>query len=201
MPRWLFTVCPISELIWKTKLSASATKFKIRIDFQNSSYRLSCPFYAAGEWLRLHFLRTKEIQTFFVCICYNQKNPRVRKICARNSGAGNGCANFTGAWKNCVLSAGNPMPIEFLVLGGMGLGFEGAEKRRFYFYGRGNFSDITWIFSWEYFWSDAFFAYNWKLPAYNWASLLTIVFGSFWLAIGVCWLTIEVGLLEVGKCV
>ena len=30
----------------------------------------------------------------------NQKNPRVRKIFVRNSGAGNGCANFMGAWKN-----------------------------------------------------------------------------------------------------
>ena len=29
----------------------------------------------------------------------NQKNPRVRKIRLRNSGAGNGCANFMGAWK------------------------------------------------------------------------------------------------------
>ena len=29
-----------------------------------------------------------------------QKNPRVRKNFVRNSGAGNGCANFMGAWKN-----------------------------------------------------------------------------------------------------
>ena len=36
----------------------------------------------------------------------NQKNPRVRKIRVRNSGAGNGCANFMDAWKKCVLSAG-----------------------------------------------------------------------------------------------
>ena len=47
-----------------------------------------------------------------------QKNPRVRKIRVRNSGAGNGCANFMGTWKNCVLSAGKPMSIKFLVLGG-----------------------------------------------------------------------------------
>ena len=37
----------------------------------------------------------------------HQKNPRVRKILVCNSGAGNGCANFVDAWKNCVLSAGN----------------------------------------------------------------------------------------------
>ena len=30
------------------------------------------------------------------------------KCFARNSGAGNGCANFMGAWKNCILSAGTP---------------------------------------------------------------------------------------------
>ena len=29
----------------------------------------------------------------------DQKKPRVRKIRVRNSGAGNGCANFMGAWK------------------------------------------------------------------------------------------------------
>ena len=34
-----------------------------------------------------------------------QKNPRVRKMFVRDSGAGNGCANFMGAWQNCLLSA------------------------------------------------------------------------------------------------
>ena len=38
-----------------------------------------------------------------------QKNPRVRKSRVRNSGARNGCANFMGAWKKCVLSARKPM--------------------------------------------------------------------------------------------
>ena len=47
-----------------------------------------------------------------------QKNPRVRKIRVRNSGAGNGCANFMDARKKCVLSAGKPVSIKFLVLGG-----------------------------------------------------------------------------------
>ena len=57
-----------------------------------------------------------------------QKNPRVHKIFVRNFGAGNGCANFMGTWKNCVLSAGKPMSIKFLVLaaGGGGLGFFGG---------------------------------------------------------------------------
>ena len=39
------------------------------------------------------------------------------KCFARNSGAGSGCANFMGAWKHCVLSAGKP--IKFLVLRGV----------------------------------------------------------------------------------
>ena len=52
-----------------------------------------------------------------------QKNPRVCKFFwDRNSGAGNGCATFMGAWINCVLSAGKPsMPIKFLVPGGWGV--------------------------------------------------------------------------------
>ena len=55
----------------------------------------------------------------------NQKKPRVRKIRVRNSGAGNGCANFMDAWKKCVLSAGKPMSIKFRVLGG---GFRGGGE-------------------------------------------------------------------------
>ena len=51
-----------------------------------------------------------------------QKNPRVRKIFVRNSGAGNGRANCMGAWRKCVLSAGKThAPIKFLVLGGGGV--------------------------------------------------------------------------------
>ena len=58
-----------------------------------------------------------------------QKNPSVHKISVRNSGAGNGCANFMGTWKNGVLSAGKPMSINFLVLGGGGiLGFGGGGE-------------------------------------------------------------------------
>ena len=50
-----------------------------------------------------------------------KKKRDVHKISARNSGAGNGCANFMGARHFCVLSAGKPpMPIKFLLLGGGG---------------------------------------------------------------------------------
>ena len=63
-----------------------------------------------------------------------QKNPRVRKIRVRNSGGGNGCANFMDARKKCVLSAGKTMSIKFLVLGGGGiLGLGGGRECRFYF--------------------------------------------------------------------
>ena len=48
-----------------------------------------------------------------------QKNPRVRKIRVRNSGAGNGCANFMDTWKKCVLSAGKTMPVKFPFFGGV----------------------------------------------------------------------------------
>ena len=40
-----------------------------------------------------------------------QKKPRARNFSARNSGAGNGCANFMDAWHFLVLSAGKtPCP-------------------------------------------------------------------------------------------
>ena len=50
---------------------------------------------------------------------FTQKTRDVHKISARNSGSGNGFANFMGAWHFLVLSAGKPpMPIKFLLLGG-----------------------------------------------------------------------------------
>ena len=39
-----------------------------------------------------------------------QKNPRVRKIRVRDSGAGNGCANFMDTWKNAFFLQENPCP-------------------------------------------------------------------------------------------
>ena len=50
------------------------------------------------------------------------------KIFVRNSGAGNGRANFMGAWKNALSLQEKPMPIKFLVLGGGILGsFQGGS--------------------------------------------------------------------------
>ena len=70
----------------------------------------------------------------------SQKNPRVRKIRVRNSGAGNGCANFMDAWKNAFSLQEKPMSIKFLVFGG-GIWVWGGGECRFYFYGRADFSD------------------------------------------------------------
>ena len=39
-----------------------------------------------------------------------QENPRVRKIFVRNSVAGNGYANFMGAWKNASILQEKPCP-------------------------------------------------------------------------------------------
>ena len=66
-----------------------------------------------------------------------QKNHRVRKKkYVRNSGVGNGRANFMSAWKYAFFLQEKPMPIKFLVLGGGGiLGFLGG-KCRFYIDGR-----------------------------------------------------------------
>ena len=59
----------------------------------------------------------------------SQKNPRVRKIRVRNSGAGNGYANFMDSWKKCVLSAGKTMSVKFPFFGG------GGGEYRFIFMG------------------------------------------------------------------
>ena len=68
-------------------------------------------------------------------------NPRVHKFFARNSGAGNGCTNFMGTWKNAFFLQEKPMPIKFLVFfwgGGEYFGFWGG-KCRFYFMGARTF--------------------------------------------------------------
>ena len=78
------------------------------------------------------------IHMFQVFVMRNQKNPRVRIIFFRNSEAGNGCANFMGAWKNAFFLQEKAMSIKFLVLGGGGYFgfFWGGRECRFYFYGR-----------------------------------------------------------------
>ena len=69
------------------------------------------------------------------------------KFSARNSGAGNGRANFMGAWIFWLFLQENPHTHKILLLGGI-LGFfrRGGWKCQFYFYERGDFSDRCTFF-------------------------------------------------------
>ena len=73
----------------------------------------------------------------YLCMSNHQKNPRVHNIFVRNSGAGNGCAQFYGHLEKCVRSAGKTMSIKFLVLGGgyFGFFFGGRGSADFIFMG------------------------------------------------------------------
>ena len=84
----------------------------------------------------------------------NQKNPRVRKNFVRDSGAGNGCANFMDAWKKCALSAGETHvhKIPRFRGGGVFWVLGGGGECRFYFYGRANFSDTRSFWN-PHFWT------------------------------------------------
>ena len=63
------------------------------------------------------------------------------KCLVRNSGAGSGCANFMGAWKNAFLLQENLHVHKIPCFRGGIWGFgEGGGKCRFHFYGRGDFS-------------------------------------------------------------
>ena len=75
-----------------------------------------------------------------------QKNPRVHKIRVRNSGAGNGSPNFMDTWKKSVLSAGKPVSIKFLVLGGGVI---------FWVLGGGGGVPILFLWARGFFWSFA----------------------------------------------
>ena len=82
----------------------------------------------------------------------SQHTPRVRKIFVRNSGAGNGCANFMGAWKNALFLQEKPMSIKFLLLRGGGyFGFWGGGSADFISMGARiflkNFSTIKFALS------------------------------------------------------
>ena len=90
-----------------------------------------------------------------VIFSFSQKNPRVRKIRVRNSGAGNGCANFMGTWKKCVLSAGKTHVQKIPCFRGGVFWVWGGGKWRFYFHGRGDFSDFRREIWWE-IWRDFF---------------------------------------------
>ena len=78
------------------------------------------------------------------CATKTQKNPfSVRKIFARNSGAGNGCTNFMDArLEKCLRSAGKTYVHKIPRFGGGGiLGLGGGGTCRFCFYGREDFSE------------------------------------------------------------
>ena len=71
---------------------------------------------------------------------YIQKNPRVRKIRVRNSGAGNGCANFMDTWKNAFFLQENLHVRKIPRLGGGNFGFlGGGGSADFIFMGAGIF--------------------------------------------------------------
>ena len=63
------------------------------------------------------------------------------KMFVRNSGAGNGCANFMGAWKNALFLQEKPMSIKFRVLGEGGYFgfFWGVEVPILFLWARGLF--------------------------------------------------------------
>ena len=64
------------------------------------------------------------------------------KFFVRNSGAGNGCANFMGAWKNVFFLQENRHVHKIPRFGGGGRIWGFGGECRFYFYGRGDFSDF-----------------------------------------------------------
>ena len=68
----------------------------------------------------------------------SQKNPRVRKIFCPQFWGRKWLRQFYGRLEKCVLSAGKPMSIKFLLLGGGVFWVSGCQ---FYFYGRKDFSE------------------------------------------------------------
>ena len=60
-------------------------------------------------------------------VSFSQKKPHVRTFSARNSSAGNGCANLMGAWHFFgSFCRKTPVAIKFLVLGGVWVFWRGG---------------------------------------------------------------------------
>ena len=97
---------------------------------------------------------------------YFQKNPRVRKIRVRNSGARNGCANFMDAWEKMrSFCRKTSTSIKFLLLkrgGGILVFGGGGVECRFYFHGRADFSDTC--FAWK---QQKNYAFAWLLLSFR----------------------------------
>ena len=121
------------------------------------SYSVASPVFSLGGWRKgrggcaqnfgheRDFCQAQKAENTDPLTNYAQKNPRVRKIFVRNSGAGSGCVNFMDALKKCALSAGKTHvhKIPRFRGGGGGIwGFGGGGECRFYFYGRADFSDM-----------------------------------------------------------
>ena len=83
------------SLCWLPLLDCTATQ-----TWSSESPTIFCPF--CGWFGSIQQLWTRMV------FCSSQKKRGVQEISARNCGAGNGCANFMGAWHFLVLSAGKP---------------------------------------------------------------------------------------------
>ena len=70
---------------------------------------------------------------------YFLKNPRVRKIRVRNSGAGNGCADFMDTWKNAFFLQENLHVHKIPRFGGGEFWFWGGGSADYIFMGAGIF--------------------------------------------------------------
>ena len=67
-------------------------------------------FSMSGIWHLCRWPQRLQLCRVFLSCSFYQKNPRVRKIRVRNSGAGNGCANFMDTWKNAFFLQEKPCP-------------------------------------------------------------------------------------------
>ena len=124
-----FRVGRLSLIVGKWQMSGSRER---GVEFKGGSLHDGFGgfdgFGGSGEHLTLRLLVLKN----------TQKNPRVRKIRVRNSGAGNGCANFMDAWKNASVLQEKAMSLVLRGGGGI-LGLGGGGSADFIFMGAGIF--------------------------------------------------------------
>ena len=73
------------------------------------SFTYSCLFKLFYLQLELFYLKLKPF-CLELELCSFSGRLRLRKIFVCNSGAGNGCANFMGAWKNASALQEKPCP-------------------------------------------------------------------------------------------
>ena len=96
----------VAVAIVKKRQSNAALRFEDAMESRWQFAMSSCDFRTQSPLFGWDFWRFGSVNVEVASNCSEKRD--VHGISTRNSGAGNGCANFMGAWHFWIVSAGKP---------------------------------------------------------------------------------------------